>query len=183
MFDIFILVLFVLNISQLFLIHVCVLNQPNLLFLLPDKALVHYNTQNQTYQLSIENSLHQRHRCQRIRFVFQNFLLDIQNEYRINRALNLDEWNINFYKAQAIDDILEKLWSLEKARAEYFERKKQEEQEELEKLEAVNAPKVVEAKQAVTVQKTKYNAKKTKYKAATSTASLDSLIRVYTKGR
>lgn len=60
--------------------------------------------------------------------------------------------------------------------------KLQKEQEELEKLEAVNAPKVVEAKQAVTAQKTKYNAKKTKYKAATSTASLDSLIRVYSKG-
>jgi ABC-type transporter Mla subunit MlaD len=58
----------------------------------------------------------------------------------------------------------------------------QKEQEELEKLEAINTPKVVEAKQAVTVQKTKYNAKKTKYKASTSTASLDSLIRVYSKG-
>lgn len=58
----------------------------------------------------------------------------------------------------------------------------QKEQEELEKLEAVNEVKVVEAKQAVTVQKAKYNAKKTKYKTSTSTASLDSLIRVYSKG-
>lgn len=58
----------------------------------------------------------------------------------------------------------------------------QKEQEELEKLEAVNGVKVVEAKQAVAVQKTKYNAKKTKYKTSTSTASLDSLIRVYSKG-
>jgi uncharacterized protein YjdB len=58
----------------------------------------------------------------------------------------------------------------------------QKEQEELEKLEAVNAPKVVEIKQSVTVQKVKYDAKKTKYKTSTSTASLDSLIRVYSKG-
>lgn len=53
----------------------------------------------------------------------------------------------------------------------------------LEKIESLNTIKVLEAKEQVSSQKAKYNAKKTTYKNSANTVSLDSLIRVYTKGR
>lgn len=56
------------------------------------------------------------------------FLLDVQNEYRIQRAMGEDEWNKLLIGTRVIDDILNRLSSLEKARAEYFEQKAKEEQ-------------------------------------------------------
>lgn len=56
------------------------------------------------------------------------FLLDVQNEYRIQRAMSEDEWNKLLIGTRVIDDILNRLATLEKARAEYFEQKAQEEQ-------------------------------------------------------
>ena len=56
------------------------------------------------------------------------FLLDVQNEYRIQRAMWEDEWNKLLIGTRVIDDILNRLATLEKARAEYFEQKAKEEQ-------------------------------------------------------
>jgi hypothetical protein len=61
-----------------------------------------------------------------------NFLLDIQNWYRIERAMQEDEWDRLLTWTRVIDDIINRLQNLEQARAEYFEKKKQEEQEKLE---------------------------------------------------
>jgi hypothetical protein len=57
------------------------------------------------------------------------FLLDVQNEYRIQRAMGEDEGNKLLIGTRVIDDILNRLSLLEKARAEYFEQKAKEEAE------------------------------------------------------
>ncbi len=65
----------------------------------------------------------------------RDFLLDIQQSYRIERSLTLDEGNVNFYKAQAIDEIIQLMSWLEQARQQYMEeKKKQEEQKKKEEL-------------------------------------------------
>ncbi len=61
-----------------------------------------------------------------------NFLLDIQNDYRISRAMQEDEWDRLLTATRVIDEIINRLQNLEQVRAEYFEKKKQEEQEKLE---------------------------------------------------
>lgn len=55
------------------------------------------------------------------------FLLDIQNEYRIQRAMGEDPADRLLIGTRVIDDIINRIEGLEKARAEYFEQKAKEE--------------------------------------------------------
>jgi len=64
---------------------------------------------------------------------FVNFLLDVQSDYRIQRAMWEDEWNVLLTWTRIIDDIIWRLSKLEEARSKYFAKKKQEEIEKIEK--------------------------------------------------
>ena len=61
----------------------------------------------------------------------ENFLLDIQNDYRIQRAMAEDENDRLLTGTRIIDDIINRLWQLETARREYFEKLKEEENKKL----------------------------------------------------
>lgn len=62
---------------------------------------------------------------------FKNYLLDIQNSYRIERAMGDDPWNKLLTKAEWIDDIISLLSNLEPAREEYFKAIKKQEEEKI----------------------------------------------------
>lgn len=64
---------------------------------------------------------------------FINFLLDVQADYRIQRAMWEDEWDKLLTWTRTIDDIISRLSRLEEARSAYFEKKKQEEKEKIER--------------------------------------------------
>ena len=58
----------------------------------------------------------------------KGFLLDIQNEYRIQRAMEEDPADKLLIGTRVIDDIIQRIEPLEKVRAEYFEQKAKEEE-------------------------------------------------------
>lgn len=73
---------------------------------------------------------------------FTAFLLDLQHQYRISRALSEDPGDRLLNATRMIDEIIAAMPKLEEARKEYFERKRQEEEEEaLRKAEAEKAAK------------------------------------------
>lgn len=62
-----------------------------------------------------------------------NFLEDIKQDYRIQRAMGEDEWDRLLIGTRVIDDIIERMNKLEEARKEYFEKQKQTEIDNIEK--------------------------------------------------
>jgi hypothetical protein len=59
------------------------------------------------------------------------FLLDIQNEWRIKRALSEDPNDQLLIGTRNIDEIITRIWNLEEFRQQYLEEKrKQKEQEQ-----------------------------------------------------
>lgn len=62
---------------------------------------------------------------------FINFLLDIQSDYRIQRALWEDEWDRLLNWTRIIDDIISRIPQLNQARLDYLEKKRLEEEEKL----------------------------------------------------
>lgn len=60
-----------------------------------------------------------------------SFLLDIQNEWRIKRALSEDPNDQLLIGTRNIDEIITRIWNLEEFRQQYLEEKrKQKEQEQ-----------------------------------------------------
>ena len=58
---------------------------------------------------------------------FTNFLLDIQADYRIQRAMGEDEGNVLLNWTRVIDDIIWRIANLEEAREQYYAKLKEEE--------------------------------------------------------
>lgn len=59
---------------------------------------------------------------------FINFLLDIQTDYRIQRAMWVDEWDKLLTWTAIIDDVISRMKRLEEAREEYYAKLKEAEQ-------------------------------------------------------
>jgi len=62
-----------------------------------------------------------------------SFLLDIQADYRIQRAMGEDEWDRLLNWTRVIDDIINRIPKLEEARSEFIAKKKQAEKEKIQK--------------------------------------------------
>jgi len=58
---------------------------------------------------------------------FEAYLLDIQNDYRFQRAMGEDEGDRLLTGTRVIDDIISRMSHLEKAREEYFKALKEAE--------------------------------------------------------
>jgi len=58
---------------------------------------------------------------------FTALLLDIQNEYRIRRALDEDPNDKLLTASRTIDDIIERMGTLEDVKKRYFEEQKEKE--------------------------------------------------------
>lgn len=71
---------------------------------------------------------------------FVKFLLDVQNGWRIRRAMQEDEGDRLLAATRAVDEIIAKLDMLEEVRAEYVRAKEEEERKKREE-EAENSGK------------------------------------------
>ncbi len=70
---------------------------------------------------------------------FKKFLLDMQNEMRIRRAMEEDPGDRLLIGTRLIDDIMDRMETLESARVQYLENKRKEEEEARAKEEEENA--------------------------------------------